>query len=53
MSASGTMRLNDTITCRLEKLVYGGDGLARVDGRVVFIPGTATGETVRARVTQL
>jgi len=52
MSASG-MALNDTVTCRIEKLVYGGDGLARIDGRVVFIPGTAAGETVRARITQL
>jgi len=47
------MALNDTVTCRIEKLVYGGDGLARIDGRVVFIPGTAAGETVRARITQL
>ena len=52
MNASG-MNLNDTITCRIEKIVYGGDGLARIDGRVVFIPGTVAGETVRARVTQL
>jgi 23S rRNA (uracil1939-C5)-methyltransferase len=36
---------------RIEKLVPGGDGLARLDGRVVFIPFTLTGEKVRARVT--
>jgi 23S rRNA (uracil1939-C5)-methyltransferase len=52
MSAAG-LSLNDTVTCRIEKLVYGGDGLARIDGRVVFIPGTSVGETVCARITQV
>lgn len=36
---------------RIEKVVAGGDGLARQeDGRVVFVPGALPGETVRARV---
>jgi 23S rRNA (uracil1939-C5)-methyltransferase len=52
MNASA-LHLNETITCRIEKLVYGGDGLARLEGRVVFIPGTCEGELVRARITQL
>ena len=52
MNASA-LRLNDMVTCRIEKLVYGGDGLARIGGRVVFIPGTAAGEAVIARITQL
>ncbi len=30
----------------IEKLVYGGDGLARVDGRVVFVPFVMPGEKV-------
>lgn len=47
------MAVNDTVTCRVEKLVYGGDGLAHIDGRVVFIPGTAVGETIRIRITHL
>jgi 23S rRNA (uracil1939-C5)-methyltransferase len=47
------MRSGEQITCTIEALAYGGDGLARVDGCVVFIPGTVTGETVRARVTTL
>ena len=47
------MAPNDLLTCRIEKLVYGGDGLARVQGRVVFVPGTAAGETVRVRVAQV
>jgi 23S rRNA (uracil1939-C5)-methyltransferase len=33
----------------VEKLVYGGDGLARLDGRVVFAPFVLPGERVRLR----
>ena len=29
---------------RIEKLVYGGDGLARTDAGVVFVAGTAAGD---------
>ncbi|HXF26022.1 MAG TPA: class I SAM-dependent RNA methyltransferase [Bryobacteraceae bacterium] len=32
----------------IEKLVYGGDGLARVDGRVALTPFVLPGETIRA-----
>ena len=32
----------------VEKLVYGGDGLARLQGRVVFAPFVLPGERVRA-----
>ncbi len=32
----------------VEKLVYGGEGLARLDGRVALIPFVLPGETVRA-----
>jgi 23S rRNA (uracil1939-C5)-methyltransferase len=34
----------------IEKLVYGGDGLARQDGRVVLVPFVLPGERVRAEV---
>jgi 23S rRNA (uracil1939-C5)-methyltransferase len=34
---------------RIEKIVAGGDGLARHEGRVVFVPGTAPGERHRVR----
>ena len=33
----------------VEKLVYGGDGLARLDGRVVLTPYVLPGERIRAR----
>jgi 23S rRNA (uracil1939-C5)-methyltransferase len=40
-----------TVTLRVDKVVAGGDGLARPDdGRVVFVPGALPGELVRATV---
>ncbi len=41
-----------TVTLKIEKSVYGGDGLARLgDGRVAFVPGAFPGETVKARIS--
>jgi len=34
----------------IEKLVYGGEGLARLDGKVVLVPYVLPGEVVRAEV---
>jgi len=40
-----------TVTLKIEKTVYGGDGLGRLgDGRVCFVPGAFAGETVRAEL---
>src|SRR5436305_9799482 len=36
----------------VEKLVYGGDGLGRVEGRVVFAPFVLPGERIRAHAEQ-
>jgi len=35
---------------KIEKLVYGGDGLARTDQGVVFVPRSAPGDTVEAEI---
>ena len=37
---------------RVEKMIYGGAGLARVDGKAVFVPFALPGETVEARVSE-
>lgn len=40
-----------TLTVRIAKNVYGGDGLGRLgDGRVVFVPGAFAGESVKAEI---
>jgi 23S rRNA (uracil1939-C5)-methyltransferase len=45
--------LSEETTLPIEKLVYGGDGLARLDGRVVFTPFVLPGETVRAGIERV
>jgi len=35
----------------IEKPIYGGAGLSRIDGKAVFVPFTLPGETVEARIT--
>ncbi len=37
---------------RIETLVHGGDGLARDEGRVVFVPLSAPGDLARTRIDQ-
>lgn len=42
-----------TLTVKITKNVYGGDGLGRLgDGRVVFVPGAFTGETVKVEIVE-
>ncbi len=40
-----------TVSLKIEKNVYGGDGLGRLgSGRVAFVPGAFAGETVRVEI---
>lgn len=42
-----------TVSVKIEKNVYGGDGLGRLgDGRVCFVPGAFAGETARAEIVE-
>ena len=43
--------LAETLT--IEKLVYGGDGLARLDGKVIFTPYVLPGEAVQADIDRV
>jgi 23S rRNA (uracil1939-C5)-methyltransferase len=40
--------MSDELRLSVEKLVYGGDGLAHADGNTVFVPYVLPGENVRA-----
>lgn len=42
--------MNEPETISIEKLVYGGQGLGRLNGRVVLAPFVLPGETARVRV---
>ncbi len=45
------MKVGAELVLEITDVAYGGAGLGRHDGRVVFVPFTIPGETVRARVT--
>jgi 23S rRNA (uracil1939-C5)-methyltransferase len=40
--------MSDELRLSIEKLIYGGDGLAHADGNTVFVPYVLPGEEVRA-----
>jgi len=43
----------DLIDLTIGELVPGGRGLARIDGRAIFVGGVGPGEKIRARITRL
>jgi 23S rRNA (uracil1939-C5)-methyltransferase len=48
-----TTKENPPVEIEIEKLVYGGDGLARLDGQVVLMPFVLPGERVAFRPQRL
>ena len=44
------MQTGAQFQCEIEKVAFGGDGLARVNGEVVFLPGTLPGEKLIGEV---
>jgi 23S rRNA (uracil1939-C5)-methyltransferase len=44
----GPAIMSDELRLSIEKLVYGGDGLAHADGNTIFVPYVIPGEEVRA-----
>jgi 23S rRNA (uracil1939-C5)-methyltransferase len=50
--SSGRLRRGEEFEAKIETLAYGGRGIARRDGYVVFVGGALPGDTVRARVSK-
>jgi 23S rRNA (uracil1939-C5)-methyltransferase len=50
--AGGRLRRGEEFEAEIESLAYGGRGIARRDGFVVFVGGALPGDRVRARVTK-
>ena len=46
------VRKGEELDVRIDSLAYGGNGVGRVDGFVVFVRGGLPGDRVRARVTK-
>ncbi len=47
------VRQGDEVELHIDSLAYGGNGVARVNGFVVFVRGALPGDRVRARVTKV
>jgi 23S rRNA (uracil1939-C5)-methyltransferase len=47
-----SVEVGETYEVAIEKLVYGGDGLAHVGSQAVFVPYAATGDFVRVRIVE-
>ncbi|MBN1545959.1 MAG: class I SAM-dependent RNA methyltransferase [Syntrophaceae bacterium] len=47
------MKKGDIIEITIEQVAFGGDGIGRLDGQVVFVPYTVDGDVVRVEVTDL
>src|SRR6266536_5219045 len=44
---------NEEVELRIDSLAYGGNGVARLNGFVVFVRRGLPGDTVKARVTKV
>ncbi|GAB4366518.1 MAG: 23S rRNA (uracil(1939)-C(5))-methyltransferase RlmD [Calditrichia bacterium] len=47
------MKIRDEIQVTVEKLAYGGKGIARLDNRVVFVDGAVPGDTALVRIQKV
>ncbi|HEY7472744.1 MAG TPA: class I SAM-dependent RNA methyltransferase [Gemmatimonadota bacterium] len=52
VSAGAGPAPGETVELEIERIAYGGDGVGRAGGLVVFAPWTAPGERIRARVIE-
>ena len=47
------LQINDRLTCKIEDIAFGGQGVAKSDGMVIFVPFTIPGETVEIQITDI
>ncbi len=45
------VKVGDELDVTIEAVAAKGDGIAKKDGFVIFVPGTAQGETIKIRIT--
>lgn len=50
---SAPINVGDTYDVKVEDVGREGDGIARVEGFVVFVPNTKKGENVKIRITKI
>lgn len=47
------VKAGDEIEVTIEAVASKGDGIAKVDGFVIFVPGASVGEKIKIRVTEV
>ena len=47
------MNVNDEFIVDIEKMLFGGDSLARIDNLSVFIPGGCPGDKVKVKIDKI
>jgi len=47
------IELDETYDVDIEKLGWNGDGIARIRGYVIFVPGTEVGDRVKVKVNNI
>ncbi|RZN34945.1 MAG: TRAM domain-containing protein [Methanophagales archaeon ANME-1-THS] len=50
---SSPVNVGDTYDVTIEDVGKEGDGIARIEGFVIFVPNTKKGESVKVRVTKV
>ncbi len=48
---TSSLKVGDCLEATIETIAFGGDGVGRVAGLVVFVPYTAAGDRVKVRIT--
>jgi 23S rRNA (uracil1939-C5)-methyltransferase len=47
------LQIRDHVNVRIESIAFGGEGVARIDNFVVFVPFAAPGDELEIEITQL
>ncbi|MFC1890672.1 23S rRNA (uracil(1939)-C(5))-methyltransferase RlmD [Thermodesulfobacteriota bacterium] len=47
------MKVGESIKVNIESLTHGGEGLGRINNKVIFVPLTAPGDTVRVEINEV
>jgi len=47
------LKIGDKVKVKIDSLTYGGEGLGRINNKVIFIPLSAPGDVLRAELTEI
>ena len=50
---SAPVAVESTYDVKIEDIARGGDGIARIEGFVIFVPGTKVGDEIKIKVTKV